>query len=172
MSRYTFVLVTVFLGFLSTTANAVPILCKTASNNHMKVDGVSACVDAGLGNINGNPKTDVFLTSGGTAAGYVGAGVHSSFTQTGNTGTWTIASSVDAIGFKFGTGNTADEWFIYDLLPGVTTGSWEFVLCPTCNGGGLSHMVTYNLAPAILGVMGIGLMGMVFSSGLRRRKIS
>jgi hypothetical protein len=174
-------------GLAANSANAVPVLCDDTAKNHMLVDStqVTACVDAGVGNINGNLLTDDFLLAGGAAAGYVDAGVNVSFTTTGLTaggeaGTWSIDGGVlvDAIGFKFGTGNTADEWFVYDLVAGVTSGSWDFidVLAPGRGGDRLSHIQAYNIvsapAPAILGVMGIGLIGMVVSSRLRRRKIS
>jgi hypothetical protein len=55
------------------------------------------------------------------------------------------------------------------------SGTWVFGGDPL---KGLSHLSVYGKlaenvpTPAILGVMGIGLMGMVFSTGLRRRKIS
>jgi len=182
MNRFSLVLVTLLIGFLATTANATAIFCETTTLNHMSMDNtqVTACVDAGLGNINQNTLTDVFLTSGGTLAGYVGAGVGSSFTTggtdpftTGATefGTWTINSAVDAIGFKFGTGNTADEWFIYDLVSGTTTGNWAFfdILAPGFGGNRLSNIQTYNKSvpeSSTLVLMGFGLLIV----GFNRRK--
>ena len=178
MRRYKVVLVTAIIGFLSTTANAVPVLCETTTNNHMFIDStqVSACVAAGTGNINQNPLTDDFLTSVGTAAGYVGAGVASSFTQTQTpgttTGTWSIDSAVDAIGFKFGTGNQPDEWFIFDLVAGVTSGTYEFINV-FGRGGGLSHMETYNKTkvpePGMVALLAIGLLGIAVAR--RRTKV-
>ncbi|MDT8282487.1 MAG: PEP-CTERM sorting domain-containing protein [Gammaproteobacteria bacterium] len=178
MNRCTLGLVTVFIGLLATTAvNATPILCSTdITLNRMSVDDsqVSACVDSGVGNINGNMTTDDFLNSGGSAAGYVGAGIGGSFTQTGSTGTWSIAGAADAIGFKFGTGNQADEWFIYDLVAGVTAGNWEFINVFN-RGGGLSHVQTYCKAgsdcrsvpePGMVALLAIGVLGMVV---VRRR---
>ena len=174
MNKYKMVLITLFMGVLATTANAAPMLCETTTNNHMYVDDslVSACVDAGIGNVNGNVLTDDFLTSGGTAMGYAGSAVTVGFTQTGSTGTFTInGTGVDAIGFKFGTGNQPDEWFIYDLVAGVTTGDWEFVNV-FGTGGGLSHIQAYTNGgsvpePGVLGLLGLGLVGMVL--GRRRR---
>ena len=56
---------------LTSAVSAAPILCKIVTNNHMIIDDsqVSACIDAGIGNISGNPATDDFLLAGGTAAG-------------------------------------------------------------------------------------------------------
>lgn len=175
MNKYVSVLVTAFIGFLATSANATAILCQDSTLNHMSIDDsqVSACIDSGVGNINQNILTDDFLTSGGTAAGYTGASVTTSFTQTGSVGTWSVASSVDAIGFKFGTGNQPDEWFIFDLVSGVTSGTWEFINV-FGRGGGLSHMETYckdgcdnNVPePGVAALVGIGLLGIVVA---RRR---
>lgn len=187
MNKYTSVLVATFVGFLTTTANATPILCETVTNNHMFMDDsvVSACVDAGSGNINGNVLTDDFLTAGGTAAGYVDAGVTGFFTDNGkdgdgnSSGTWSITSSVDAIGFKFGTGNQPDEWFVFDLVDGffdsavdgVYTANWSFINV-FGTGGGLSHLQTYNKTsdtpePGIVALLAVGLLGMV---AVRRKK--
>ena len=166
---YLLVLITACLGFLGTSVNAAAILCQTVTNNHMSMDDAqaSACVDAGVGNINGNPLTDDFLTSGGTAAGYVDAGVAATYTTDGiEFGTWTITSAVDAIGFKFGTGNTPDEWFIYDLVSGTLSGNWTFIdiLAPGSGGSRLSHIQTYNKStdmpePGMIALFGIGLLG-------------
>lgn len=177
MNKYALVLVTTITGLLATTAvNATAILCQDTTLNHMFMDDseVTACVDAGVGNINGNVLTDDFLTAGGTAAGYSDAGVATSFTQSGTTGTWSVASGVDAIGFKFGTGNQPDEWFIFDLVAGVTSGTWDFVNV-FGRGGGLSHLQAYCKGddcdttvpePGIAALLGIGLLGMAV---VRRR---
>ena len=179
----------------SGTAGATAVNCDVDApngKNYMQVDSskVVACLDAGVGNINGNPGTDAFLLAGGTAAGWVDAG-DGGWSQSGSTGTWTIDGSLWnsypagtslAIGFKFGTGNKPDEWFVYRLAYGVTSGDWSFFNLGG-TGGGLSHVGLYKdecvpgttgcrppdevPEPASLGLLGLGLLGL----GLGRRKI-
>jgi hypothetical protein len=130
-------------------ASAADILCKNSQLNHMLVDSsyVSACLDAGTGNLTGNPLNDLFITGVGTGYSSIGAG---SFTQAGATGTfglnptlWGLYDSI-AIGFKFGTGNNPDEWFVYALNDGVSSGNWTFVNVFE-RGGGLSHVNLYGI---------------------------
>ncbi len=140
---------------LPTAAFAAPVLCQTTTNNHMYVDSayVSVCVDAGLGNIGqGNQNNDDFLKDlplvDGLRGGYTTIG-DQSFTQTGLTGTFSINAALwDTwsqlfIGFKFGTGNEPDEWFVYQLADNVSSGDWEFVNV-FGKGGGLSHVTVYG----------------------------
>jgi hypothetical protein len=167
-------------GLLAGSANAVPVLCEDTTVNHMYVDSaqVSSCLGAGVGNINGNPGTDDFLTSDGAGLGLVGIGA-GSFTQSGSTGTFSFDASLWdtftdlAIGFKFGTGNNPDEWFVYALNPTISSGSWQFVnvFGP---GGGLSHIQLYGTPgsvpePSTLALLGIG---MLVAGAARRRKAS
>lgn len=170
-------------------ALAAPILCNNPAANHMLMDDsqATACLAAGLGNINGNPANDPFLLGGGTGAGYSLASkddaanpFNIATTQTGNTGTWSIDPSfwfnhaVGAIAFKFGTGNQPDEWFVFQLVQGVTSGTWTFVNT-FGTGGGLSHTNLYGAGdpvidvsePGIVLLLLVGLAGIV--AGRRRR---
>jgi hypothetical protein len=164
---------------LTGTAQAAPVLCESSDNNHMFIDDswVSACLDAGTGNINGNPMNDPFLTGVGGDYDFIGP---ADFTQSGSTGTFSFAPttwdtwSQIAIGFKFGTGNNPDEWFVYALNPLVSSGDWDFenVHGP---GGGLSHANLYGTEgavsvpePTTLGLFALGLVGLGVA-GRRRR---
>jgi len=146
-------------------ALAVPIACSDTAGpeNYMEIDDsqVSACLDSGTGNINGNPASDLFLTGVGAGMGYelitktddavVLFGLM--FTQNGTTGSWSFDASVRdyfsdlVIGFKFGTGNQPDEWFVFsvaDLDPSVSSGDWAFFNLGR-RGGGLSHVNLYGI---------------------------
>jgi hypothetical protein len=160
-------------------ASAVPVSCKVATNDHMLVDSayVSTCLDAGTGNI--GQSNDPFLNAN---AGWTnideGSWTQLTKTKSLTTGTFSFDSSLWddyltlAIGFKFGTGNQPDEWFVYDLQHLVSSGNWSFVNVFQ-KGGGLSHIVIYGgerntnvPEPMTLGLLGLGLLGL----GVTRRK--
>ena len=156
---------------ISGTASAAPVVCQVVANNHMIVDSsiVSACLDAGVGNLTGNPMNDLFIN--GEGAGYESIGL-GTFTQNGSTGTfnfddslWAAYSDI-AVGFKFGTGNNPDEWFVYSLTSLLASGDhdWSFVNV-FGRGGGLSHVNFYGILddrqvpePGTLALLGLGLI--------------
>jgi hypothetical protein len=162
-------------------AGAVSVLCEDVNLNHMLVDSayVQSCIDAGVGNI-GNGQNDDFLNAGNTGwTDITGDASFLNFTQTGSTGTFAFDSSLwdsndsIAIGFKFGTGNQPDEWFVYLLQDLVSSGTWEFVNV-FGKGGGLSHITLYGgegdtsvPEPGVLALFGLGLLSLGFA---RRKK--
>jgi hypothetical protein len=178
------VALTLAVGWLVGPASAAPIMCQDPKNNHMNVDStyVSACLDAGVGNVNGNPKTDDFLL-GNPLLDYVGIGdgkfSQTSKTKTGTAGTFSLNAALwdswseIAIGFKFGTGNNPDEWFVFTLNEFVSSGTWDFVNFWE-KGGGLSHVQLYGSGPTsvpepgTLLLMSAGMIGLAFA---RRRKL-
>lgn len=177
--RVSATLIALAAGVFAGSANAVPVLCEDSTVNHMYVDDsqVSECLGAGVGNVNGNPDTDDFLTGEGAGLGLVGIG-SAAYTQSGTTGTFSFASSLwdtwseIAIGFKFGTGNNPDEWFVYALNPTIASGSWQFVNVFD-RGGGLSHVQLYGIPggttvpePGTLALLGIGML----AAGVARRR--
>lgn len=163
----------------SAPASAANIMCQTLTNNHMLIDDsvVSACVDAGVGNIGqGNQNNDDFIQAGNS--GYTTIGQFDTFTQNNGTGTFTIDASLWNtwgelfIGFKFGTGGQPDEWFVYRLRDLVSGGDWTFVNMGG-QGGGLSHLAVYAQdrqvpEPGSLLLLGLVLAGLgLFSRRLR-----
>ena len=180
-------LTAIALVIASAPASAAAIYCQDTTKNHMGMDDgdVSACLDAGTGNINGNSANDLFLNGVGTDYFTITKSDDSTvlfgltFTQSGSSGTFSFDSSFwdnysgGAIGFKFGTGNQPDEWFVFSLIDGVSSGSWDFFNVFR-RGGGLSHVNLYASGeptevpePAALGLFGFGLL--LLAANARRR---
>ena len=167
-------------AFASQTVVADPIYCSAVSTtkNYMAIDDseVDACLMSGTGNLTGNPNKDPFLTSAiGQNYSMAGKSDESNpFNITfGADGSWSFDASFwdtyteGAIGFKFGTGNNPDEWFVFSLEQGVTSGTFEFFNV-FGQGGGLSHIILYGVPePATLALFALGLLGIAWT---RRRK--
>lgn len=187
--------VAVLSFFAVANVGAVQILCNDDDSiNQMSIDSatVAACLGSGTEPaLTGDPASDPFLLSA-NGAGYQFAGKLNadgleennlfdiSFTQAaeeGPTGTFSFDSSFwdvwasGAVGFKFGTGQGIDRWFVYSLQPGTTGGDWSF-LNRFDQGGGLSHVALYANTPVsvpepgTLALLGLGLLGL----GLKRRR--
>lgn len=165
---------------ISGYANAVPVMCQELSKNHMNVDSsyVSACLEAGVGNIGNGINDDFLATSAGTGWFDI---ADATAAQSGTSGTFSLSAALWstwdnlAIGFKFGTGNKPDEWFVYSLQEGVSSGTWDFVNVHG-TGGGVSHAVIYGSGtstrvpePTALGLMGLGLLGLAVGRRLTSR---
>jgi len=180
------------------SASAVPCAAISDDLNYMVIADptpVTDCLDAGVGNINGNPMNDAFLTGGGTALGYVFLGKDDDgpnpFNVFGNelaggpggsSGEWGFDAdawdsySALAIGFKFGTGQTGPSWFVFSGLDPESGSTWTFTNCtaPDCGmgGSGLSHTNLYGILatdvpePGTLALFGTGLILIA----LRRRR--
>ncbi len=169
---------------LAGQAQAATVLCSDASKNHMYVSDayVTQCMASGVGNIGqGNQANDDWLKTLAPGHGYVTLG-NQSFTQLGNTGTFSISndhwSTYDSlfVGFKFGTGNTPDEWFVYQLQDHVVSGDWMFVdkLVKGNGTGGLSHVSLYGREaggqvpePGTLILLAAGLISLGFAGRYR-----
>ncbi|NMT63309.1 PEP-CTERM sorting domain-containing protein [Marinobacter orientalis] len=179
---------TLFSGLLvSGTTTAAEIICTDPELNHMSMDDsqASACLDSGLGNLQGDSTLDPFLSGVGSEYTFLekSTGTSSptpmyslSYTDEDNgSGTWEFDSSVwdsygtIALGFKFGGGNEPDNWFVYELVSGVSSGDW---LYDAEQGQGLSHMNIYAKdsvevpEPGTLALFGLGIVGLT----LTRRK--
>jgi hypothetical protein len=128
-----------------------------------------------------DPDATAVLTTSGSTFDNVGANQNQNFPggfkeidvciysdgcSGGSQGNALAAGESDAVTITLsGTFLTTAELFFFPLKFQTSDGSYE-------PGGCIDGDCYTAPAPAILGVMGIGLMGMVFSTGLRRRKIS
>lgn len=167
----------------SASAHSAMVSCNDdPALNYMQMDDSQAaeCLASGVGNLNGNPASDLFLTGVGSDYELASKSDDSNpYNLTYGDGTWSFDSdfwndySDAALGFKFGTGNTADEWFVFSLQDLVSAGEWAFVNANN-TGGGLSHMNLYGKEgsvsvpePGTIALLGLGLVGLTMT---RRKK--
>jgi hypothetical protein len=196
---------------LSTATNAGVIKCDVDApnlKNYMEVPDTqaSACLGAGVGTLSGNPSggnADEFLASA-AGAGYATASKSDGTNPFGlaydkpletwsfNASAWSIhpAGTKLVLGFKWGTGSTPDEYFLFQLIPGVSSGSYDWfpIAVKGIGAGGLSHMILYSTRcvagtpgceppdrdrvsePGSAALLGLGLLGIAgFRRNLKKR---
>lgn len=163
-----------------------------AAKNYMALDSsqVSQCLGSGLGNI-GNGTNDDFLSSSAGSGFSLASDTDGSnpfglqYTQGtidgGSNGTWSFDQGFwdnhtsGAIGFKFGTGGTPDQWFVLSLQSQISAGDWTFYnLSGSNSAAGLSHMVLYDPTQVTVpepGTMGLSALGLIiFGLGFYKRR--
>ena len=176
-------------------ANAGLIACQEtlSTNNYMVVssDYVHSCVDSGMGELTGIASGDAFLQAN---SGWVGVdgGTGTQLTKSSaqTTGSFSLDSTLwnswDSllIGFRFGTGNQPDEWFVYTLKDLVSVGSWTFINVGQ-RGGGFTNAQLYGSGakdlvarevtnvpePGTISLLGAGLLVGVFARRFRRHVV-
>ena len=149
---------------LSSSAFGAAVYCnKDTSRNQMSIDSsiVSSCLGAGAGNLTGSTRNDWSLKSA-AGADYKSAGKSDGANSFSFDPSFWDNALAGAIGFKFGTGNRPDGWFVFGLGHGASSGSFTFVN-HFGRGGGLSPVNLYGVRlvpePRSLALLGLGLLG-------------
>ncbi|RZU99734.1 putative secreted protein with PEP-CTERM sorting signal [Spiribacter vilamensis] len=179
------------------SVTAAPVYCdeEDSSKNYMSIDDtqVDLCLAAGFEAGAGfGSNNDPFIgSSSDDGYQYLGKDEDENSTSSATdndfnvnytqSGDWRFDSEFwdqyddGALGFKFGTGQQADNWFVYSLQSDVSSGDWEFFKTSSSNGGdGLSHVALLGKspvavpAPGTLALAAFGLVAMMFG-GVRRR---
>lgn len=182
-----------------TAAHAALISCNATPLHHVKIadDLASACLASGYEIGLGSMQNDPFLTSSGGSQGYELASqsggnnpfdisyAHFNVPILGG-GAWSFDPSFwdthafGALGLRFEVGRWTDTWFVFELLPSVSSGLFAFV---SLLGGELSQVSLYGIAgpgenPPVVAVAepetiflmlaGLGLAAMATRRGHRR----
>lgn len=169
----------------SVSAHGAMISCNSDPTiNYMQITDTQAsgCLASGVGNLTGNPANDLFLTgtagSGYELASKSDGGNPYNLSYSSDPNEWSFDSSFwndysdAALGFKFGTGNQPDEWFVFSLQSLVSSGEWAFIVGSNVDarGDGLSHMNLYGKKgditvpePGTIALLGLGLVGMTIA---------
>ena len=179
--------------FVDAANASLMIACQQISttHNYMQVSDSyvsSTCVDSGMGELTGTDTTDAFLQANSGWVGINGAtGTQLSKISTQTTGLFSVDSNLWnswdnlLIGFRFGTGNQPDEWFVYTLDNLVDVGEWTFINVGG-KGGGFTNAQLYGSGakpafaqapvnvpePETLSMLGAGLL--VLGLTLRRSR--
>lgn len=128
------------------------------------------------------------LTSAGSNDLFIVTVTSGSFGSVPVGGTWSIASSFwhtydrAIISVHVGQGSGNPDWWLFDILPGATSGTWDYTRL-TGQGGGLSNMKLWGTGdpyctdngcgdetipePTTLALFGLGLLG----AGIARRRL-
>lgn len=148
----------------SSSSGAVPILCGNTAANHMYLDTASesSCLAAAT------EGSNLDLVDIGSVA----------FKLRGDGGKFALDWSLwdnwrsVAIGFKFETADKSHDWFVYELQPHTTSGSWSFVDLLGHHDGLLSLRLYGRPAnvpePDTLALLGIGMLGALFALRSKR----
>lgn len=203
LSKFIFVTALISLGTAG-RAEASTITCPTVGtfDRQATVSNALACV--AIGPVNGTPQdTDLTAAFGGTwfnagsFAGTEGTDNWLTLDLTGGSwgslpvsGTWSVnpilwqTNPRAALSFHLGNGNGDPDWFLFELEPNATSGTFDIIKL-SGKGGGFSNIVLWAdppgactegqdcapvPEPASLLLLGTGLAGLAMQLRKRYRK--